>query len=185
MGRMPAASFRLLLIQVQITGAVNKAFINGVDMHILWRHIAQINGVNQRRDPFILRHPGNGNNIADLRLAGGFIEPDSLLRLEKAGSGGNSYSFQSWGNRKTYGLIRPGRICYQKPGFQRIQAPVNTFNGSIVGLQINTNVNSGKGKFFRAFYRRFFILGHYLTLPVHRGHPLPLADLDVINVRHS
>lgn len=55
----------------------------------------------------------------------------------------------------------------------------------IVSLKIDMLISLWKGKFFGAFYRRFFIFKHYLTLPKHRGQPLPLADLDVINVRHS
>ena len=132
MGRIGALTFSFLTVGMQVSSAVNEALIDGVHMHVLWGHIVEINSVDLCGNPFVLRHPRDGDNVINLRMMLCFVQPDRLLGLKKPGTAGNSLGLQGRRDGQADRLIRPGRICHQQVCLQRIQSPMDTFYRSIV-----------------------------------------------------
>lgn len=101
-------------------------------MHILRGHIVEINPVNLCGDPFVLRHPRDGNNVINLRMVLRFVQPDRLLGLKKPGTAGNSFGLQGRRDGQADRLIGPGWIRYKQVCLQRVQTPMDTFYRGIV-----------------------------------------------------
>ena len=73
MRRVCAGSVCFGLVQVQIRCRINERLINGINVHILRRGIAEDDRINPGADLFIERHPGNSDLVGYLCAMGSFI----------------------------------------------------------------------------------------------------------------
>lgn len=53
------------MVEVQIGRHVDKAFVDGVDVHVLWAHVFQIDAVDLRRHLHVVLHARYGLNVVD------------------------------------------------------------------------------------------------------------------------
>ena len=71
------------LIEMKIRTAVDEGLVDAVHMDILRSHIFQYHAVDQRRDPFIFRHPGKSDEVGKGLPILTFPSADGLFRFEQ------------------------------------------------------------------------------------------------------
>ena len=70
----------------------------------------------------------------------GFIKSDRLLGLKETRPTWYAFRLQGGRDGQANGLIGPGWIRHKQIRLQRIQSPVDTFYGCIIGLQIYADI---------------------------------------------
>ena len=105
MGRMFMLLLRFLFIEVKIGRRVDEAFVNGIDVNVFGRSIAQQNGINQGRHPLIFRHARRGRVVEDPGMVRFFILSDRLLCFKKTRPGRNPDGFERRRNGKADRLV--------------------------------------------------------------------------------
>ena len=153
MGGILSAFLCLSPIEVEIAGAVDEAFVDGIHMDVLRCHIAKVDAVDLRRHTLIFQHPRDGNDAVYLRAVQRFIFPYFLLCFKQAGSAGHTNCLQRRRHRKADGLIRSGFVRHQQLRLQRVKPSGNALHRGIVGFQINANVCAVHGFHLPCFSR--------------------------------
>ena len=110
-------------------------------MYIFWCNVMEIDPIDLCRDSLVFRHPGDGDDVLHLGVMLSFVLPDCLLCFKESWSSRNSHGFQGRGDCQADSLVGAGWIRHQQVCLQRIQSPVYTFDGGIVGLEVNTDIS--------------------------------------------
>ena len=82
-----------LPVEVKIGRAVDEALVDGIDVDVLRRNVAKIDGIDQGGDALVFRHARDGHDVFHLRAVRRFILPDGPLCLEEARPGRHADGF--------------------------------------------------------------------------------------------
>ena len=154
---------RRAMIGLQVRRHVDEHLVDRIDMDILGGNIAQVDLIDARADLHIPPHLRHGDNIfhcvfrmlrkligkagaACQRMPRGAVLPaqvlllDHLHNLKQPRPPRYADRLQSGRNRKADRLLCAALIRDDQIRIQRIQPARNTFNRSIIALQINTDI---------------------------------------------
>ena len=79
-----------LFVKMQVGRAVDKYFIDGIDVYVLLRSVFEVHGVDLRRDPLVFCHPGNSGLVKDFCVVPLFILANRLFCFEEPRAPWNS-----------------------------------------------------------------------------------------------
>ena len=136
----------------EIVRHVDEHLVDGIDVDVLRRNIAEIDLVNAGADLHIARHARRRDEIAegergvgtDIRVhialadeaavrcggaAAGVYLCDALDDLEKPGSAGDAVSFERGRHGEADGLLRAPLVRHDKVRRERIESAVHALHG--------------------------------------------------------
>ena len=142
MGGAHMPAFGLFLEAIEIARTVDERLVDAVNVNILRRDIVQVDGENERGDPFVLRHARRGDVKLGFGAFFGVIQTDGLLGLKEPGAGRHADRLEGRGDRETDRLIGAGHIRHQQPGLERIEPARHTFDRGVVGLEIDADTGA-------------------------------------------
>jgi hypothetical protein len=128
-------------VEMQIGSAVDKYFVNGVDMDVLCRDIFQIHRIDPGGDTLVLCHPGNGNFVADLRAVLFLVPADGLFCHKEPGAAWNSDGFQGGTDCEADRLVGAGRVCDQEICPERVVSAMDALDRCVKGFHVYGNVD--------------------------------------------
>ena len=149
---------------LQVGGGVDEHLVDGIDVDVLRRGVAQVDAVNLRAAFHVAGHAGRGADEVQrqagipaqlLLIAGGAGQPPPRGRLPPAGVDGihlldgleqprparHTVALQRGGHRQADGLLGPALVRHHQMGDHRIQPPIHAFHGCIKGFQVNGDIN--------------------------------------------
>ena len=185
------------LVGLEVVRGVDEDLVDGIDLDVLRRDVAQVDAVDLAADLHVTCHAGRRHNVfqlqgrvaqqrgmemalaaeaapGSLRAAVGVDAAHRLHDLEEPRAPGDAVTLQRGRHRQADGLLRPGRVRYDEMRVQRVQPHRHALRRGVERLQVDGDIGSGRGFHYCKISRFFRIFGKTNTQPL--CSELPLSD---------